>query len=238
MSPAERPQAPPTRIGAVLLDLDDTLYPQQDWLEGALDRVAEAGARYGADWMELRSALGDVISHGSDSGKVIDQALAQAGFPHIPVAPLVEAFRSHAPEHLDLYPGVAQTMTFLKERAALALITDGDPAMQMAKLSALHIEAYLDAVVISDALGREYRKPHPLAFTTALERLGAQPEASVMVGDRPDKDIAGAARLGIATIRVLTGEYKDLPNEPSPWATVKTFEELGPLLEPFLIGTS
>jgi HAD superfamily hydrolase (TIGR01450 family) len=50
-------------------------------------------------------------------------------------------------------------------------------------------------------------KPEPLLFEMALERLGCAPEACLMIGDRPDTDIAGAAVLGIATALVRSGRF-------------------------------
>lgn len=46
-------------------------------------------------------------------------------------------------------------------------------------------------------------KPGPAIFEAAVERLGAGPV--LMVGDRPETDIAGAAALGWDTALVLTG---------------------------------
>ena len=57
-------------------------------------------------------------------------------------------------------------------------------------------------------------KPEPLLFRMALERLGREPGECVMVGDRPDTDILGAARLGIRTALVRTGRFA--PGEPLP----------------------
>ena len=53
----------------------------------------------------------------------------------------------------------------------------------------------------------------------ALEALGHAPEDAVMIGDRPSKDIDGAARVGVRGIRVLTGEYATDPDGVAPWHT-------------------
>lgn len=50
-------------------------------------------------------------------------------------------------------------------------------------------------------------KPEPLLYEMALARLGCGPESCLMVGDRPDTDIAGAARLGMWTALVRTGRF-------------------------------
>jgi putative hydrolase of the HAD superfamily len=108
----------------------------------------------------------------------------------------------------------------LRARYRIGLVTDGDPGIQRAKLRALGLGDAFDVVVLSDELGRGYRKPHPAPFTAALFALGVAPREALFVGDRPDKDVAGAAAAGMACIRVLTGEYDGLPDTVAPLVRV------------------
>ncbi len=48
-------------------------------------------------------------------------------------------------------------------------------------------------------------KPAPLLFQLAMERLGVQPEETLVVGDRLETDILGGQRAGCATALVLSG---------------------------------
>ena len=48
-------------------------------------------------------------------------------------------------------------------------------------------------------------KPQKAIFETALARFNEKPENALMVGDRLETDILGAARVGIKTVAVLTG---------------------------------
>lgn len=50
-------------------------------------------------------------------------------------------------------------------------------------------------------------KPHALLYQIAMERLGVVGGQCLMVGDRPDTDIAGAAALGMRTALVRTGRF-------------------------------
>lgn len=61
-------------------------------------------------------------------------------------------------------------------------------------------------------------KPSPIAFKIALGLLRAQPQEVLMIGDRVDTDVAGAAKLGMDTALVLSGVAKeeDLQGEPQP----------------------
>ena len=57
-------------------------------------------------------------------------------------------------------------------------------------------------------------KPEPLLYEMALEVLGCSAGDCLMVGDRPDTDIAGAERLGMWTAMVRTGRFA--PGWPWP----------------------
>jgi HAD superfamily hydrolase (TIGR01458 family) len=52
-------------------------------------------------------------------------------------------------------------------------------------------------------------KPSASYFEAALEALDADPERTWMVGDDIDADIGGAAALGMHTILVRTGKFRD-----------------------------
>jgi putative hydrolase of the HAD superfamily len=97
-------------------------------------------------------------------------------------------------------------------------VTDGDPVIQRAKVRALALD--VDVVVCSDENGREHRKPDPLPFFDALDALALDASGAVFVGDRPDKDVAGAIAAGMRAVRVHTGEYASRPDEPAPWRSV------------------
>jgi putative hydrolase of the HAD superfamily len=208
-------------IDAVLFDLDDTLYDQRDWLAGAWVAVAAAATPFGVATDPLWRALVEVAAEGTDRGRIIDRALERAGATGVPIAPLLDAFRSHDPLHLPAYPGVPEALEGLRHRCRTGLVTDGDPRIQRSKLRALGLLDAFDFVVLSDELGRECRKPHPAPFRAALSALGTEPERAVYVGDRPDKDVAGAHAAGMRAIRVLSGEYAHVPDGlPRPVATV------------------
>jgi HAD superfamily hydrolase (TIGR01549 family) len=59
----------------------------------------------------------------------------------------------------------------------------------------------LDLALFSSEIGR--RKPDPLIFREALERLSVEAEATLFVGDTLATDVAGAAALGMRTCQAL-----------------------------------
>ncbi|MGH8888234.1 MAG: HAD family hydrolase, partial [Acidothermaceae bacterium] len=213
-------------IAAVTVDLDDTLFPQAAWLGGAWEAVAAAGQTLGLDADALHERLVAISAAGSDGGRIVDRALLAIGCSEVDLPALtpglLAAFRSHSPDHLDCYPGVTAALVAVRGKVPVACITDGDPHIQRAKLRALGLADSFDAVIFSDELGRQYRKPHPAPFLRALDLFGVDAAEAVHVGDRPTKDVVGPESVGMRAVRVRTGEYKDQPDDAGgarPWQT-------------------
>jgi FMN phosphatase YigB (HAD superfamily) len=209
----------------VVVDLDDTVYPQAAYLYGAARAVGRAGAAAGLDRIRLTRAVRSELVAGSDSGGTIDRALAACGVPQDRLAELlpamVAAFTGYRPRRLPLYEGAGAALADLGARYPLACLTDGNPRIQRAKLAATGVGPAFATVVITDELGgRAARKPHPGSLLHAAAALGVPVEDLVMVGDRPGKDVAIAIALGARSIRVCTGEYADAPDEPAATAVV------------------
>lgn len=208
---------------AVVIDLDDTLFPQCSYLYGASRAVGRAGAGAGLDQVRLSRAVRRQLVAGSDRGGTIDRALAAYGIAPdlaadlIPV--LVAAFTTYRPRRLPCYPGAVEALIAISSRFPVACLTDGNPDIQRAKLAATGLADAFATIVITDELGgRTLRKPHPEGLRQAAETLGVHPSDLVMIGDRPAKDMAVAAALGARSIRVRTGEYADAPDDPAPTA--------------------
>jgi len=79
------------------------------------------------------------------------------------------------------------------------------------------------AALISTATGRQpyyIGKPNPLMMRSALNRLDAHSETTLMVGDRMDTDIISGLEAGLRTVLVLTGsttrdQVEHFPYRPS-----------------------
>ena len=226
-------------VAAVTLDLDDTVFPQDQWLAGAWAAVADRGADLGLDRAPLLRALVRTAAEGSDRGGIIDRALAAVGVPPEEyVGELVAAFTGHAPARLTPYPGALEALGLLTAVVPVVLITDGNPGIQHGKVAALGLDRLVVHIVVSDELGgRDLRKPHPAPFRRALELLDQPAELVVHVGDRPGKDVAGAQAVGMRAVRVRTGEYAGLPDPAGlrPWRSAGDLTEAVALLMPLLV---
>jgi FMN phosphatase YigB (HAD superfamily) len=211
----------------VVVDLDDTLYPQADYLASAAAAVGVAAGHAGLDGAAVHAALRRELAAGSDTGGTIDRALLAVGVPAPSLAglvpPLVAAFTQHTPPRLSPYPGAEDALRTLAAAAPLACLTDGNPAIQAAKVAATGLGPLLPVVVTDTLGGRAVRKPHPAGLVAVAARLGLPPERLLVIGDRPGKDVAVAAAVGARAIRVRQGEYATAPDEPRAWAVVDTF---------------
>jgi HAD superfamily hydrolase (TIGR01509 family) len=208
---------------AVVVDLDDTLFPQCSYLYGAARAVGRAGAGAGLDQVRLSRAVRRQLVAASDREGAIDRALAACGITPdlaaglVPV--LVAAFATYRPRRLPCYPGALDALIAISARFPVACLTDGDPAIQRAKLAATGLADAFTTIVITDELGgRTLRKPHPEGLRQAAETLGVHPSELVVIGDRPTRDMAVAAALGARSIRVRTGVHADAPDDPAPTA--------------------
>ena len=75
------------------------------------------------------------------------------------------------------------------------------------------------AALITKATGRVpyfVGKPNPMMFRSALNRIEAHSESTIMVGDRMDTDVVAGIEAGLDTILVLTGStsLNDVENYP------------------------
>jgi len=103
-------------------------------------------------------------------------------------------------EHQVLYPETLDVLEALGGDYRLALLTNGAPRIQRDKLEKLDLEKYFEVVVISGEVG--VGKPDPQVFQIVLERLGAAPGESVMIGDNLLKDVGGGKAVGMRGIWV------------------------------------
>jgi HAD superfamily hydrolase (TIGR01549 family) len=90
-----------------------------------------------------------------------------------------------------------QTLTELRTRGyGLGLITNRSNVERFYELlDAMELRPYFDMILASGEIG--IHKPEPGIFDIALERLDAQAEQSIYVGDNYWADVVGAQRAGL-----------------------------------------
>jgi putative hydrolase of the HAD superfamily len=71
-------------------------------------------------------------------------------------------------------------------------------------LSSLNFQHFFDHVITFDDTGE--RKPSPVPFKKILELLNVKPEEAIMVGDWAERDMVGAAKVGMKTAFARYGD--------------------------------
>lgn len=207
-----------TRWEAIVFDLDDTLYPEREYVLSGFRAVAVwVESHLGIDAAMAFAGLLRLYEQGV-RGDTFNRFLAQHGLADGEVvAQLVQVYRTHEPQ-IHPFPEVSLLLAELHSHYRLGLVSDGNLAAQRAKWAALGLGVHFDAVVFSDALGPEAWKPSHKALDAVLERLNVAAEHAVYVGDNPLKDFLAARAVGMRSLRVRRpgGEYSHL-EPPTPW---------------------
>jgi len=198
-------------IHAILFDLDDTLYDEMQFVKGGFKSVSlYISKNNNIEQKVVYQLLLDVLEeHGR--GKTFDIVLKKLGLYNKKFIPkLVEVYRTYKP-NLFLYPEVSNVLSTLRKQGyKLGIITDGNVEVQRNKVEALKIKDFFDCIIFSDEYGIEKQKPDPLPYQKAMEKLEASTNETVYIGDNPYKDFITARKLGIFTIRIMRGQYKNI----------------------------
>jgi putative hydrolase of the HAD superfamily len=197
-------------IRAIIFDLDNTLTDfmrmKDSAIEAAIDGMLDAGLTLPKDRIHAR--IWEVYNReGIEYQRVLDRVLeAEQGRidPKILAAGIV-AYRRARASTLVTYPHVQYTLLGLAKRGLkLAVVSDAPRNQAWLRLASLSLHNLFDHVVTFEDTGE--RKPSPAPFQKALELLQVGPDEALMVGDWAERDVVGAAQLGIRTVFARYGD--------------------------------
>ncbi len=183
---------------AIVFDLDDTLYRVRRYSLSGFRAVALELGRRGHDPRVVFGTLQAAYRHGAGA-RAFQQLEAQIGADH--GLDLIEVYRSHEPS-LRLPRESGRALVRLRQTWKVGVLTNGPPDQQRRKVAALGLSDLVDVVVYAHEHS-EVGKPEAVAFATVLSALAVPARRAVMVGDDPQRDIAGARAVGCATVRVV-----------------------------------
>jgi len=190
------------RWQAVVFDLDDTLYPERDYVLSGFKAVADwARDALGFPAERTYGQLHDLFVAGVRGDTFDRWALNNDLQPEAWVPAMVDAYHQHQPR-ITLETDTIELLSQLREHCRLGIITDGYLDVQQRKTAALGVDRTIETIVYSDAFGRDAWKPDPRPFHAVLERLDVPADRAVYVGDNPAKDFLGAKGVGMEAIRI------------------------------------
>lgn len=144
------------------------------------------------------------------------------------VRQLIDHFAKERLSRSILFDGAKKIMEDFSKKFELAMITNGVPDLQIAKLNASSIASYFKTAVFSGEHG--VGKPDRRIFELVLEKLNAPPSQTAMIGNSLKKDVGGAQNAGIK------GIWFNPKNQPpdsgiTPDAQIQTLAQLPDVLK-------
>ncbi len=197
-------------VSAVIFDLDNTLVDfmlmKRQAIDAAIHAMRDAGLKLSAD--EIRHRIDKIYKErGIEFQSVFDELL-YGEFSKIDYKILsagVIAYRRAREAALVPYPHVTMTLIELsKMHMKLGVVSDAPAKEAWLRLCYLNLHHIFDAVVTYDDTG--VRKPNPEPFKRALKLLKVPAKEAMMVGDWAERDVLGAAKLGMKTVFARYGD--------------------------------
>lgn len=197
-------------IKAVIFDLDNTLVDfmkmKRRAIEEAVPAMIDAGLNMKA---EEASTMIDSIykEQGIEYQQVFDMFLTNVlkKVDYKILSAGIVAYRRAREAALIPYPHVYSTLNKLtKMGIKMGILSDAPVKEAWLRLASLNFHHIMDAVVTFDDTGE--RKPNAAPFLKVLERLEIKSENALMVGDWAERDIIGAAKVGMKTAFAKYGD--------------------------------
>jgi FMN phosphatase YigB (HAD superfamily) len=229
-------------IYCVIFDLDDTLYDNL----GQRVRMAHRHAAKAMVQAGLKADVKEVFRARMRAFRIdpmlrfIDPEVTRyfrAEDPEIIIGEAREAYFNCPVGKLKLFPGSLPLLRFLASRGVRNFIVSfGEPEIQRAKVKTLGLEnePAVEEIYYADR-GNVLTKEG--AFRKIQQKTGLDAGEILIVGDRPMREIRAGKALGMHTVRLRHGEFKNqepVSAEEEPDYVIKNIAEVKKL--PFAWG--
>jgi putative hydrolase of the HAD superfamily len=210
----------------LIFDLDDTLYPEQSFVQGGFRAVANwLESQYGWDAGTSLEMMNHILAE-EGRGAVFNRLLAANGkASNVKIGRCLQVYRYHLPD-IKLYPAAEKILMRLAQH--FYVVTDGHKDVQYRKVKALGLETRCSKVFITHRYGIKHAKPSPFCFEKIKQNERCDWKHMIYVADNPAKDFVGLNPLGVRTVRVLTGEHRNVSALPGHEAR-QVIDNLGDL---------
>lgn len=197
-------------IRLVIFDLDNTLTDfmkmKEVAIEAATQSMIDAGLMYPP--ARIHDGIRRIYEEeGIEYQRVFNKLLVTltGAVDYKILAAGIVGYRRAREAALVLYPHVRMTLIQLLGRGLkLAVVSDAPRQEAWLRLCYLELHHMFDVVITYEDTG-EY-KPSPAPFRKVLDTTGIPASEALMVGDWPERDIVGAAVLGIRTVFARYGD--------------------------------
>ncbi len=218
-----------SRVKAILLDIDDTLFPSSEFSELARMQAIYAMKRMGlkGEVKKIYKLLMEIVdTYGSNYPKHLDILMRELNVPKRMAPRIIAAGVAayhNAKTSIQPFPEVPETLVRLRDLGyELYVVSEGRTLKQWDKLIRLGLAHFFDDVFVSEDIGCMKSKKF---FLRVVKKLKSKPCEMVVVGDRKEKDIWPARQAGITTIRMVAGMYAKHKGEEADYK-IKKMNEL------------
>ncbi len=146
---------------------------------------------------------------------------------------LMQEYNSIFVSNVSLFLDVEPCLRFLKDKnLKLGVVIEGTTARETAVLAKLGLDKFFNVVVVSEEVGHNKLSPAPLQ--RAVEKTNLPAGEIIVVGDRIDKDISHANKLGCVSVLLQRGQSQNLQNvqcEAMPIHVISKLTELANFID-------
>jgi putative hydrolase of the HAD superfamily len=227
---------------AIFFDMDGTILDWQTGMEDSWLASCQRHCRHGYTpaqlheairtrrtwfWDDAERAYRGRMDLDAASREIVRYAFEDLALDAVDVAHrIADDYRAMRALAIAPYPGAIETLEALRSRGVpMALLTNGEAGNQRRSVEKHALAQYFHCIVIEGEFG--CGKPDERVFRHALEAVGARAEATWMVGDSLEVDIATPRRLGMHTIWIdLAGEGLPHDAPATPHRIVRGIRDL------------
>ncbi len=194
----------------IVFDLDDTLYEEITYVRSGFKAVANhLSKNYKIETSKNIYRHFAKLLEEQGRGKVFDSFLDKYNLSNRRIVKkCLAVYRLHNPK-IRLSASGLSCLERLKDYPKF-LVTDGNKIVQTKKVKSLKIDKYFRHMIVTHNYGLKHAKPSPYCFHKILQWENAIPQDLVYIGDNPKKDFVNLKKDGFRTVRVMTGEHKDV----------------------------
>jgi putative hydrolase of the HAD superfamily len=222
----------------LIFDADDTLWENNIYFERAIEEFLDLLQPIAPNRAAVRALLCGVqrecIPTGGYGTRNFVYALKEtccrlyAGSDGASYLLAIEQIGERLFRHpIDIRPGVADTLSLLREGHRLMLFSKGDFQEQWGKLQRSGLRSHFDRVIIVE-------EKDTSAYHALIREHELPPERTYMIGNSPRSDVVPALAAGLWAVFVPhpnTWDYEDHPVEHHPrLLRAESFAELPSLL--------
>jgi FMN phosphatase YigB (HAD superfamily) len=190
----------------IIFDLDDTLIDTSGCithfkLEDALNAMVCEGLVV-SDFFQTLELLRRLNSTSDSARSAIAEFVEILGADKKFFSIAVKEVYENIPSDLPIFPleGAIEMLAELGGQHQLALVTIGNPTLQMDKMK----KAGIDSRIFSKIIVTE-EKNKKLYYQMIMDELGYSPSEVLVCGDRVPLDLVPARELGLKTVKIQWG---------------------------------